>query len=746
MITNNLINSKRQSTYPGYVAPPNYVFGSGDSLSGQLDMGINGVFPAQIGTDTNWSVISATQINSYGIRNNGTIWSWGGNMLSGLGLNISTIGNHRSSPTQIGTDTNWSSLAINSNQAYHIFAIKTNGTLWAWGNGAGGALGDGTTVSKSSPIQIGALTDWAIVSAGDSSTMAIKTDGTLWTWGLNNIGQLGDGTVVSKSSPIQIGSLSDWAYVACGSSYSMAVKTDGTLWSWGRNTAGQLGLGDTTARSSPTQVGTLTDWLYVACGFQHTVAVKTNGTVWTWGSNSVGQLGYSGFSNISSPTQVGTLTNWSKVRAGNSRCYVIKTDGSLWAWGDNSLISGPGLGDGTFVFKSSPIQVGSSRNWSDSPGGNVHSLGLTSSGTIWSWGGRVDFENIGLEYAAALGRTVVYSSPIQISTISNISMVSHEASTVHIIKKDGTLWSWGDNTNGQVGNNSTTATITSPIQIGVGTNWLKVSSGLGHTIAIKTDGTLWAWGLNSSGQLGDGTTDNKSSPIQIGSLTNWSEISCGSDYTMAVRSDGTLWAWGTNTVGKLGIGNTTSQSSPTQVAGTTWRKVFSGSGHTLATRTDGTLWAWGSDNRGQLGANFGFGSRSSPVQVSGGYTDWSDAACGVEASIAVRSNGTIWSWGRETNGVLGRGTFVSGTSVPAQIGSLTNWKNIYLSKTSRTALAIKTDGTLWTWGRNNRGQLGRGTVTTSGTAADVSSPVQVGSLSGWVSGSSGIDATLFLQS
>nr|QMP83643.1 MAG: hypothetical protein [Caudoviricetes sp.] len=292
-----------------------------------------------------------------------SLWSWGFNGNGQLGLGDIT---HRSSPVQVGSLTNWS-------QVSGSLAIKTDGTLWSWGSNFGGELGLGDRTHRSSPVQVGLLTNWSLVAGGQSHSLAIKTDGTLWSWGGNNYGELGLGDITNRSSPVQIGSLTNWSQVSGGLWHSLAIKTDGTLWSWGRNTWGQLGLGNLTHRSSPVQVGFLTNWSLVASGgYQQSFAIKTDGTLWSWGRNEVGQLGLGDTTHRSSPVQVGSLTNWSKV-AGGSQSLAIKTDGTLWSWGTNS-IGELGLGDRT--SRSSPVQVGSLTNWSLVAGGSGHSLAL----------------------------------------------------------------------------------------------------------------------------------------------------------------------------------------------------------------------------------------------------------------------------------------------------------------------------------------------------------------------------------
>jgi alpha-tubulin suppressor-like RCC1 family protein len=167
---------------------------------------------------------------------------------------------------------------------------------------------------------VGALTTWAKVSTGRSHALAVKTDGTLWSWGRNNAGQLGlnSNPVVSKSSPEQVGSLTNWSKVSAGGAHTAAIKTDGTLWAWGNGQGGTIGDGTVYSKSSPVQIGALTDWANIATGNGNTVAIKTTGTLWSWGYNTVGQLGQNNTIARSSPTQVGVLSAWSTVSAGVS--------------------------------------------------------------------------------------------------------------------------------------------------------------------------------------------------------------------------------------------------------------------------------------------------------------------------------------------------------------------------------------------------------------------------------------------
>ena len=202
-----------------------------------------------------------------------------------------------------------------------------------------------------------------------------------------------------------------------------------------------------------------------------------------------------------------------------------------------------------------------------------------------------------------------------------------------------TLWTWGYNYNGQLGDNTAT-TRSIPIQtFNGGTNWKQVAGGYGHTAAIKTDGTLWTWGRNSYGQLGNNTISKRRTPVQtLNGGTNWKQVSCGNDHTAAIKTDGTLWTWGSNNPnGQLGTNDTTQRNTPVQTlnGGSNWKQVACGRYYTTAVKTDGTLWSWGNNGNGQLGDNTAGNSRVTPVQEYYGQTDWKQVSGGYYHTAAV---------------------------------------------------------------------------------------------------------------
>jgi alpha-tubulin suppressor-like RCC1 family protein len=337
---------------------------------------------------------------------------------------------------------------------------------------------------------------------------------------------------------------------------------------------------------------------------------------------------------------------------------------NLWAWGGNP--SG-GLGQNDRVYRSSPTQVGTASNWSLVSVASYTTMATKTDGTLWAWG-RNNYGQLGQNDGVAR------SNPVQIGALTNWNLVSCGYYSMGAIKTDGTLWAWGRNDNGQLGLNDLVLR-SSPTQIGSGTTWSQVSAtGGGFWLATKTDGTLWAWGQNNYGQLGQNSTVNRSSPVQVGSGTTWSKVSASllTGNGSAIKTDGTLWTWGQGNYGQLGISDLNYKSSPVQVgSGTTWSLISASNYAFAATKTDGTLWTWGRNNSGNLGLNDAVW-RSSPTQVAG--TTWSKISLGTYEISAIKTNGTLWTWGWNVYGASGLNDRVSRSS-PVQVGSATNWAN-----------------------------------------------------------------------
>tara|TARA_B100000287_G_C20560508_1_gene752234 strand:+ start:28 stop:1179 length:1152 start_codon:yes stop_codon:yes gene_type:complete len=341
-------------------------------------------------------------------------------------------------------------------------------------------------------------------------------------------------------------------------------------------------------------------------------------------------------------------------------------------------------------------------------------------GSIWDYSGAPGLFSWGSGTYGQIGQNSLtqYSSPVQIPGTSWRHITSSSYVTAALATKtDGTLWGWGHNLFGALAQNDRIY-YSSPVQVGGDTTWSDtLAINYRHSSAIKTDSTLWIWGFNSKGQLGQNNKTDYSSPVQIPGT--WSDVSSDLYGNLAIKTNGELWVWGYNTNGQLGINDRTEYSSPKQVPGTTWRSIHGGVYHTHATRTDGTLWSWGWNGGGRLGLNSpGPSQRSSPTQV-GSDTTWSTKIVfsGSGGTRAVKTDGTMWGWGNNTNGQLGVNDTAPRSS-PIQVGSGTDWSDVASGQYATAGL--KTDGTLWVWGYNGQGTLGQ-----NQSLNRISSPVQI---------------------
>jgi alpha-tubulin suppressor-like RCC1 family protein len=381
------------------------------------------------------------------------------------------------------------SLSQISSGDWHTCAVKTDDTVWCWGDNTDGRLGINNTTAQYAPVQVlgaggsGTLTNVSQTIAGDYHTCAVKIDGTAWCWGRNSLGQLGINNTTAQYAPVQVlgvggsGNLTNVRQISVGRFHTCVVKTDDTVWCWGNNSSGQLGINNTTQQYAPVQVlgaggsGILTNVSQIAAGRSQTCAVKTDDTVWCWGGNTDGQLGINNTIQQNAPVQVlgvggsGNLTNVSQVAVGGNVTCAVKNDGTVWCWGWNYYGQ---LGTNNNISQNAPVQV----------------LGAGGSGTL-----------------------------------TGASQIAVGGSQTCAVKTDNTAWCWGTNGSGQLGTNNTTDQY-APVQVlGVGgsgnlTNVSQVAAGTYHSCAIKTDNTAWCWGINSRGQLGTNNTTQQNAPIE----------------------------------------------------------------------------------------------------------------------------------------------------------------------------------------------------------------------------------------
>ena len=688
----------------------------GDGTDG-LDIYVNA--PVQVvgkngkGYLTGITAISAGGGHSLALKNDGTVWAWGDNSLGMLGGG--TDSRFSSIPVQVvgknGIDHLDGVTAISAG-SNHSLAVKNDGTVWAWGGNDSSQLGDGTEEKRNTPVQVvgengeGYLTDVTAISANIGHSLALKDDGTVWAWGYNWEGQLGDGTdgaYASKTTPVQvvgkdgIDYLTDVTAISAGGYHSLALKSDGTVWAWGSNDIGQLGDGTDENKNTPVHIHIISStlsydgtvhWYECPCGDVRTDAEEHvfpeymyNGKE-HWHECECGiRTGIQehtfaddkcecGLYNVIADSVSGDIK---MIAAGDNHNLLLKSDGTVWAWGNNGTGQ---LGDGTNTDRNTPVQVVGENGVGYLTGvtavaaGIFHSLALKSDGTVWAWGWN-GFGQLGDGTDSDFSNT-----PVQVlgkggkGYLTDMTAIS--ASTWHslALKDDGTVWVWGANWYGQLGDGTDSRFSTTPVQVsgkdgkGYLTGVRAVSAGKEHSIALKNDGTVLAWGVNWDGQLGDGTNTDRNTPVQVvgengeGYLTDVTAISAGGYHSLALKNDGTVLAWGYNGEGQLGDGTDSDLSNtPVQIVGENGidhlngvAAISAGSNHSLAFKSDGTVWAWGYNGEGQLGDGTDSDLSNTPVQVVGEngiryLVDVAVISAGEWHSIVLKSDGTVWMWG-----------------------------------------------------------------------------------------------------
>jgi len=571
-----------------------YCWGHNDGTLQQLGLGLTATVnvdaPTQVGSDSTWRTVSAYQDHTCALRTDGSLWCWGEN----FGIVAQYQNGHpvnSAPPTQLGAWQDWRSVHVG---ATHTCATRASGALYCWSYG-GYYYGTGSSMPSSSPQAVAGNAAWKSFSAGGFGSMCgVQKDGTLWCLG---------GVVLQTSAapPIQIGSDADWATVALSNGHGCAQKNDRRVFCWGQNNQGQLGNGRGPEVHAPGVVGArgtpaISDWEELSVGASTACGLRAGGTIWCWGQSASG--------NLDVPTQLGSVAGWSQLAVSSWQSCALSS-GALYCWGDNFVGE---VGDGTTTPRSTPTRVGTDDDWERVVVTNARSCGLRHGGQLSCWGAG-NFGGLGTGSVDDAHQPM----PVGPST-SRWSDVSIGGNYGCALRTDGALFCWG-----LLGNDLTSATLI-PVQVGTATDWesIRIGSGMAcgrRPSSASRSGQLWCWGISWGDSLGD-LPDRTfvAAPILLPGV-DAAEVTIGHHH-LCTRSHSAIRCWGENHAGQLGADQTVgNQAFITPLLPTASVEIAAGAYFSCARQSDGTVWCWGANDSGQLG-NGGLHSVAPEVVVN----------------------------------------------------------------------------------------------------------------------------------
>lgn len=670
--------------------------------------------PVQVPLLRGVSTVSSSQFCSVALLGDGTVFTWG------LNLSITpTAVPHLTEVIAVAAGGYTSEIASPDGSMVRIvllpfaLALRSDGTVWVWGDNSKGQFGNGAVSAISAPLttepaQVPGLPKISAIAAGANFCLALAEDGTLWAWGNNAAGQSGIGTAspATTSTPKHIPNFNGVTAISAGTDFCLAMRNDGSVWSWGANASGQLGNGSAGGvlgtAPGPVLLPAGVAATGISAGSTHALAIDGNGSVWGWGENSTGALGDGTTTPAVRPVQALNLSGAVAVAAGQKFSMALLLDGAVCAWGDNSFGQ---AGVGTGKIHTTPVQVNNLSEVSMPVAGDTFSAAIRTDGAVWTWGGNASAE-LGTGAASAMPRVL----PAKVAAPSAITQLSANGRSILALKSDGTIWGWGDNTFAQFGNGTANAGG-GPVQNSTLSGMIGVSCGL-TCLAVKNDGSVWGWGYNYFGQTGNGVPGPSTlvtKPFRNTTLSSVSAVASGETFSLALTTLGTVWAWGDNGSGQMGIGSNTPGpfTTPLQVPDLTDVVAIAASyGTAFALKSDGTVWAWGYD-WGMLGIGPpGNVPSRSPFRIPG-LSGIQSIAAGGDFALAADVDGKVWSWGSgNMNGQLGNGT-TSQKNVATPVARVKGVEHVTrVAAGNGFALALRNDGQVFGWGDNSSDQLG----------------------------------------
>jgi alpha-tubulin suppressor-like RCC1 family protein len=700
----------------------------GTNGCGQLGDGTDYAKPlATLAPDRTWAAVATGRTHSCAIDTGGGLWCWGrgsqGQIGDGRMDELPGGDACRLEPFAILEGSTWLRVAPGDE---HTCAVRSDGTLWCWGLNESGQIGDGAVgplYTRLDPTEVGG-DDWIDVHAAIDRSCGIRSDGSLWCWGIG--GALPGTGLDFSSTPVELDAPRQMRAFARGgwAEHACAIDVDGGLWCWGSNVWGQLGPGDTTDLLVEVDLGGAVE--AAATGFGTVCGRLDDGSVQCMGLGSSGQLGDGGSGQghmSSSPVEVSLPGSAIAIAQGASHGCARTEDGVDLCWGSNDAGE---IGDGTSGPDNGRLQPAATNTWGGGPiaGGWIEldvgggqGCGTRNGGELWCWGRRIALGNgdTGEDCSASNPPACVVTTPKPVTAQGSWSSPAAGDLFTCAIRDDGTLWCWGVNDFGQLGNAGDDAPL--PVQVEASADWLAVAAGGGTVCGIRSPGTLWCWGRNHVGQLGTGATgDDSPVPAQVGGDADWIDVVVSYGTACGRRVGGSLSCWGANSVGQLGQGVAGDPiATPSLVAGT-WATVAVAPSRTCAIADEGTLWCWGENANGVVDPG-GDELVSSPVQI-GADTDWIAVALGDTMACATKTDGTAWCWGSNDygqvgNGAIERDTVVTSPSLVVGVDDV-----VAVAAAGFTVCGVRSDGTSLCWGSNG-GVQGNDTIFISGSPKEV---------------------------
>ena len=600
----------------------------------------------------------------------------------------------------------------------HACGISSDGELYCWGSERDGKIGNGNNSSNNiyTPQRISISNTWERVELGKNHSCGINS-GELYCWGKDDYGQVGNGggSTVDVNVAEKIGSSNTWSALSLSEFHTCGID-NGELYCWGADFYGQVGngSGSTSNIEAPQKIGSSNSWSDITVGEAFSCGIDA-GELYCWGSDSSGEVG-----NGSGSTS--NIESPQKIGSSNTWSSVGAgnshacgiNNGELYCWGSDS-IGQIGNGSVSTAKVEAPQRIGNSNKWSAVAGGELHTCGINNN-ELYCWG----YNEHG---QVGNGSLIDFEIPQKISNSSSWILIEAGGYQSCAIKNND-LYCWGKNNNGQLANSNYKA-IEIPLRIGTSNNWEVISSSQYHNCATN-GGKAFCWGSGYSESLGNGSISNiRSIPQLINNSNKWSAVSAGYNHSCGINS-GALYCWGDDVFGQVGNGSasTVDIDSPQQVGVSyEWSQISMGYYYSCGIKS-GELYCWGGDNYGQVGNGSGSTSNIESPQKIGVFINWSHISTGRYHTCGINS-GELYCWGRDDFGQVGNGSgSTSNIESPQKIGSSNTWSEVSIGLFHTCGI---NDGELYCWGRDAYGEVGNG----SGSTSNIEIPQKIGSSNNW---------------